>query len=164
MGKLHELITIASNKLRSDYNKRKSIIIKSTNEYYDSIGRSDLEKILLGNADQYHKIFYETNAVNEISKDFKIKNPWDNKAKLNDPERRYLKQFIYNQYVSKFGADENLDTFAKFEKSTELKQLLDLENRDTLDLLLKVPLIKKQSLSKYKSLTTDGLRKFIGQR
>lgn len=163
MGKLHELITIASNKLRSDYNKRKSIIIKSTNEYYDEIGRSDLEKILLGNADQYHQIFFETNAANEISKDFKIKNPWDPRANLKDPERRYLKQFVYNQYISKFGSLE-LDTFAKFEKSTELQQLLDHDNKETLDLLLRVPLIKKQSLSKYKGLTTDGLRKFVGQR
>lgn len=162
MSKLYELITIASNKIRSDYNKRKSIIVKSTNDYYDSIGRSDLERMLLGNADQYHKVFFETH-LGEITNDFKVKNPWDMSANLTDPQRRYLKQFIYNQYISKYGSDE-LDTFDKFEKSGELKQLLDIENKDTFDLLLKVPLIKKQSLSKYKSLTTKGIRGFIGER
>lgn len=162
VAKLRELITIASNQIRSDYNKRHGIIIKNTNDYYAAIGRSDLEKLLIGNAEQYHKVFFET-YNGKITNDFKVKNPWDMSVNLNIPQREYLKRFLYNQYISKHESNISLDTFEKFDKSDELKKLLDPSNKELLDDLLKVPLIKKQSLSKYKALTTFQFRAFVGQ-
>jgi hypothetical protein len=66
-----------------------------------------------------------------------------------------LRRFIYHQYVSKTHSDKNIETFEKFKHSKELADLL--ENKDILERILRVPLIKKQALTKYEGLTTMGL-------
>jgi hypothetical protein len=66
-----------------------------------------------------------------------------------------LRRFIYHQYVSKTHSDKDIETFEKFEHSKQLADLL--ENEDILDKLLRVPLIRKQGLTKYEGLTTMGL-------
>ena len=159
MTKMHDLITIAQNKIVSDFNKKKNIIINATNQYYKEIGRSGLEKFLIGLSDQYHEVFFETHN-GKITRDFKLKNPWDNKSLLSTAERKYLKQIIYCQYINGKYGNLDLDTLDKFEKSSEFSKMMA---DGSIEKLLKVPLIKKQSLSRMKSLTTDGFRKFIGQ-
>ena len=79
---------------------------------------------------------------------------------MSTAERKYLKQIIYCQYINGKYGNLDLDTLDKFEKSSEFSKMMA---DGSIEKLLKVPLIKKQSLSRMKSLTTDGFRKFIGQ-
>lgn len=159
MTKMHDLITIAQNKIVSEFNKRKNIIINATNQYYKDINRLGLEKTLIGMSDSYHEVFFES-YNGKITRDFKLKDPWSDQSVLNTAERKYLKQIIFCQYINGKSPNLDLNTLEKFENSGEFHKMR-LEG--SFGRLLKVPLIKKQSLSRMKALTTDGLRKFVGQ-
>jgi hypothetical protein len=78
---------------------------------------------------------------------------------LNSIQSKYLKKYIYFLYY--YGKEPNteLDTLEKFEKSEELADMLA---DGSIEKILRVPLIKKQSLSRWKTITTDGLWKYIG--
>lgn len=74
MTRLHGMITIAHNKIASEFNKESALLINATNKYYEAIGRSTLQKVIIGDADKYHKVFFEQhNGV--IDNDFRFKNP-----------------------------------------------------------------------------------------
>lgn len=88
---LHDLISLANTKIRDTYSKIQNRITQKTNEYYKLCGRNGLEKVLLGNANPFHEIFFETNQNNKISDQFIYKNPYDLNSKLKDHERDYLK-------------------------------------------------------------------------
>ena len=159
MTKLHDMITIAQNDVVEEFNKKKNIIINATNKYYDAIGRSNLAKTLIGNSDQFHEVLFERHN-GKITNDFKLLNPWDVSNQLTTPQRDYLKTIIFCQYINGKKANLEHDTLEKFENSVDFSEMMA---NGKFDLLLRVPLVKKQSLSRFKTLTTDGLRKFIGQ-
>lgn len=156
--RLNDIISLTQNKITAHYNKIKNSVIKVTNQMYSDLNRSGAEKLLIGNADKYHEVFFEKNG-DKISSDFKLKNPWDPKVNLTSVQLKYLKQYVHFLYLYGKYANTELNTLEKFENSEEFQKMLV---EGTLDKLLKVPLIKKQSLSALKSLTTDGFRKFIG--
>lgn len=74
MTRLHDLISLAQNKITTDYNKIKNIVTKTTREMYAELGRSDLERLLIGNAEKFHEVFFEKDGT-KISTDFILKNP-----------------------------------------------------------------------------------------
>lgn len=158
MTKLHDLISIAQNKITTDYNKIKNIVTKTTREMYAEFGRSDLERVLIGNAEKFHEVFFEKDG-SKISTDFKLKNPWSNNVDLDPAQKKYLKRYIYFLYLYSKNSNKELDTFEKFEKSQELSDLLE---SGSISKILTVPLIRKQSLSRLKTLTTEGLWKYLG--
>ena len=160
ISQLNDIISIGQNKIVETYNKFKNKAIKVTNDMYSELGRSGIEKELIGNADRYHEVFFEK-YNGQVTNDFKLKNPWDAESSktLNTMQKKYLKKYIHLFYMHRNDANKDLDTFEKFEKSQELEVLLATGD---IDKVLKVPIVKKQSLSALKSLTTDGFRKFIG--
>lgn len=157
MTRLHGMITIAHNKIASEFNKESALLINATNKYYEAIGRSTLQKVIIGDADKYHKVFFEQhNGV--IDNDFRFKNPWDLKSNLDNPQRVYLEAVVFNMFkyspLNKYNI-ETLEEFKKHEKFDEWTY--------TGSDLFKAPLVKKMSLSKWKSITTDGFRKTVGK-
>ena len=156
--KMHDLISIKQNQITSEFNKIKKIVTNSTNEMYNKLGRNDLEKMLIGNAEKYHEVFFEKDG-SKLSTDFILKNPWDPNSTLNTIEREYLKRYVYFLYLFGKHSNSDLDTLDKFEKSEEFEQLM---SSGKIKNILSVPLIKKQSLSRWKTITTDGFRKYIG--
>lgn len=156
--RLNDIISLVQNKITKDYNKIKNSVIKVTNEMYAEVGRVKLEKLLIGNADKYHEVFFEKNG-DTISSDFKLKNPWSPTVNLNSLQVKYLKKYVHFLYLYGKYANKELDTLEKFENSLEFQELM---SDGRIEDILKIPLIKKQSLSALKSLTTDGFRKFIG--
>lgn len=158
MTKLHDLITIAQNKIVSEFNKKKNSLTNSSNTYYKESNRLGVEQYLIGDADSLHEVLFET-YKGKITKDFQLKNPWDTNNNLNTAQRKYLKSYILFYYLSRKGSNQDLNTVEKFENSVEFKKLT---SEGKFDILLKPPLIKKQGLTRIKQLTTDGFRKFIG--
>lgn len=158
MTRLHDLISLAQNKITSDYNKIKNIVTKTTREMYEELGRSDLERLVIGNAEKFHEVFFEKDGT-KISTDFKLKNPWSDSSELDPLQRKYLKRYVYFLYLYSKNSNTDLDTFEKFEKSEELKTMLSDE---TINKVLTVPLVRKQSLGRLKTITSEGLWKYLG--
>lgn len=160
ISKLNDIISIGQNKITETYNKFKNKTISVTNQMYKELGRSNIEKELIGNADKHHEVFFEKHN-GKITNDFKLKNPWDSESSktLNTLQIKYLKKYIHLFYLNSRFANKDLNDFDQFEKSEELQTLLATGD---IDKILKMPIIKKQSLTDFKSLTTDGFRKFIG--
>ena len=157
MTKLNELVALAQNKITWDYNIIKNKIVNVTKAMYAELGRSKIEKAFIGAADRYHEVFFETNG-NQISQDFILKNPWKDNT-LNTLQKKYLKQYVHLLYYQTTYSNKDLDTLEKFENSEEFQMLQ--ASGDIKD-VLKVPLMKKQSLSAMKTLTTEGFRKYVG--
>lgn len=157
MTRLHGMITIAHNKIASEFNKESATIVNATDKYYESIGRSTIQKVIIGDADKYHKVFFEQHNKT-ITNDFKFKNPWDPKADLDNDQRRYLEVILFNMFklspLNKF----NITTLEDFKKHSNFSEWTAADSN-----LFKAPLIKKMSLSKWKSITTDGFRKTVGK-
>jgi hypothetical protein len=74
MTKLHDLVTIAQNKITADYNKIKNKVTNTTTEMYSELGRSDLSRLVIGNAEKYHEPFFVQDGANPSS-DFILQNP-----------------------------------------------------------------------------------------
>lgn len=91
--KLHDFISSAFQKIRDEFSKVQNQSVKKTNEYYDKCGRSDLEKVLIGNANKYHEVFLKTKN-GKIDSSFTFKNPYDLSENLKDHERDYLKYML----------------------------------------------------------------------
>lgn len=158
LNQIYDVRNLTQDKISSIYLKEKNKVINLTNAMYKEMGRPWLEKTFIGDADRFYSPFYEHDG-NKLDSEFKLKNPWSKETALTPEQRKYLKQYIHLFYLYRDGSNQELDTFEKFEKSEELKQMLasgEIEN------LLKIPLIPRMNLSELKTLTTDGFRKMVG--
>lgn len=75
MSNLHGLVAIASSKIAETFQTENNIVENASEKYYDAMGRSSLQRMTIGSADDYHRIFYETDNNNKISPEFRFKNP-----------------------------------------------------------------------------------------
>ena len=156
-SRLHSLVAVAKNNIAREFNQEQALIVGGTNKYYDAIGRSTLQEILIGESDKYHEVFYEKHN-GKITHDYQFKNPWDNNSSLDNHQRAYLKQKIFELYkFSKANLGSDIKTLAEFEKHEGFQQIL-AEGK-----IFKAPLVKRIGASKWKTLTTDGFRKTIGR-
>lgn len=155
-NRLHGLITIASNSITSMFSKEQALITKATDKFYSDLGRSDLQKVLIGNADKYYEPLYEQ-YKGKVSQELKLQNPWDNKSNLNTSQREYLKTILFTFY--KYGNPKyKIETLEEFEKHPSFNEIIK-ENH-----FFYIPLAKKVGLSKLGTkLTTNWFRQFIGK-
>ena len=157
---LHDLIAIVHDNIREAYQKVQNRLVKITDTYYKEIGRGRMGQFLVGLANPYHENLFET--INgEIDQSYKFKNPHDMTSNLTDPERKYLKQMLWELYKfkSKKLSDEYIDMdFAKFEKSEKFAEYTS-EKKYYL-----APLTKRNDLTKFGNLTWDDFRKSVGNR
>lgn len=92
MTQLNDFISLAHQKVRDAYSAVQNKIVAYTNKYYDEIGRSGVEKFLIGKANVLHEVFFEPyENSNKISDNFRLKDPYDLSNDLNNPQREYLK-------------------------------------------------------------------------
>lgn len=75
LSNMHNLVAIASSRIASEFQKEQAKVNKTTATYYDAIGRSDLQRMTIGNADKYHKDLFVTGADGKITTEFRFKNP-----------------------------------------------------------------------------------------
>ena len=158
MGDLMGIVMLAMNKITIDYNKFKNPVIANTKAMYQELGRLKTEQYLLGDAEKFYEPFYEKDG-SKINQDLKLINPWGNTPELTDAQRKYLKKFIYFLYLAGNNANHDLDTYEKFEKSEELHIML---STGEIERILRIPLMRKKSGSRAKSITIDGFWKYIG--
>lgn len=162
LSEAHSLVTLGHDKIRGAYAKIQSRIIAKTNEYYEKAGRSGMEKVLLGQAEPYHEVFFEKvrdeKGNEKISNSFIYKNPYDMNANLKDYERDYLKFILWEtfKFKRKLGPEFADMSVESMEKHGRFKEFTN----DTS--YLKAPLAKKTDLSKWS--TTDTFRQLVGKR
>ena len=159
--KLHDLIGLSHTKIREYFMKHQNKIVARTRKYYKDCGRSDLEKVLIGNADPYYKPLYKINKeTGKIDNDFTYKNPWDLNENLKDHERSYLKFITWEMYKWKAKlSSEFIDMdYEQVEKHDKFKEFI----KDKA--FLQVPLVKRIDANKIKSLTTQNLWESVGRR
>lgn len=142
---LHDLISLAHSKIRESYFKIQRKITAKTNEYYTLCGRSDLEKVLIGNANPYHSVLFETKKDSkDISSQFIYKNPYDMKANLKDHERDYLKFILWETYKLKKSLGTEFFEM-DYKDAQKHEKFNDFLNDDA---YLQAPLMKRMDLSK----------------
>lgn len=159
ISKILDFISMGHSQRRQLYGPIANQTTTWTNQYYKDCGRSGLEQTLLGNADPYHRVFYKT--INgKISDDFSAKDPYDLSENLKDHERKYLKKILWELFKDKVAIPESHQklTVEEAEKLPEFEQY----KKDPKYLL--IPLKKRTDSTKWKSLTTNDLRKSIGKR
>lgn len=122
LTKLHDLVAIAQNKIASSFQREHAPIEKATKEYYDSIGRSDLQRWTVGSANKYHKVFFETEN-GEITTEFKFKNPWAESSNLDNDQRNYLKNILFILYKNSALNINDVRTIEDLEKSEAFAEI-----------------------------------------
>jgi hypothetical protein len=134
---LHELIIIGHNKIAFEFEKEHPKVFNASKRYYEDIGRSFLERWAIGNADEHHKVFYETSG-GKITEEFKFKNPWDNSSNLDDNQRKYLKEILFMMYKHSDLNKTKVQTIEDLEKSVDFEKI-----KDGSSVLFYAPLVKK---------------------
>lgn len=160
ISKIMDYVSMGHSKRRELYAPIANQTTTWTNEYYKECGRSGLEQTLIGNADQYHIVFMKKNDKGEIHDSFSTKNPYDLKENLKDHERKYLKKILWELYKDKQPLPE-VHQKLTVEEAEKLPEFEEYRNHPQYLLL---PLKKKTDSTKWKSLTTNDLRKAIGKR
>lgn len=153
---LHELITIGHNKIASEFQKEQNKIFNASSEYYKDINRSVLERWTIGDADEYHKVFYEKTGSN-LDPELKFKNPWNPNSSLDDVQRKYLKNILFLMYKNSSLNKLGLKTIEELEKSSEFEKIKSGESR-----LFYAPLIKKAGATRWVPTFKD-FHKYIGR-
>lgn len=156
LTKLHDLVAIAHDQITSAFQKEHVAITRSTEKYYEAAGRSDWQRMLIGGADKYHKIFFETDN-GEVTSEFRFKNPWDSNANLENHQREYLKNILFVLFKNSNLNNTNIETLEQLEKSQSFEAI-----KDGTSPLFLAPLIKKTGADRW--IPTNGdFKKFIGR-
>lgn len=156
---IFDYISLGHTKIREAYHKIQGPTVAMTTKYYEECGRTGLEKVLIGNAYKYHRVFMKE-SKGKIDDSFSTKNPYDLSENLKDHERNYLKYILWEMYKFKEHLPEeykNMD-YKAFEKSERFKEIIAKPE------YYKIPLMKKLDINKWSSLTTEGFWKMVGKR
>lgn len=158
LKKMHDLIAIAQDKITSDFQAEHAIIGKSTENFYKTIGRSWTQRILIGGADKYNKVFFETDKnTGVLTHELKFKNPWSSGVELDNTEREYLKNILFALYKNSNLNKRGVKTIQELEKSEEF-----FEIEQGISTLFYAPLVKKSGTSKWIPENGD-IKKFLGR-
>jgi hypothetical protein len=157
LSNMHNLVAIASSRIATEFQKEQVKVSRATENYYNAIGRSDLQRVIIGNANAYHKVFFETGANGEITSEFRFKNPWDPNSNLNNPQREYLKVMLFSLFKNSSMNASGVTTMEEFEKSPEF---FDVSNG--MSNLFYAPLVKNSNASKWVPNFKD-FHKFAGR-
>ena len=136
-------------------------IHKLTMEYYDQIGYTKLKRNYIGDSQsRFENLFLKQG--NKVSKEFRTKNPFENTVEnnLTGAEAKYLKNILFEiqKYMLDLTSTEIKAIDPEIEESlrTNEKIAKALDSGD----YFKIPLVRREELSKHKGLIEKGLHAF----
>lgn len=132
-----------------------------TEKYWEDIGFKGIKRTWIGDTQvQFKNMFIQDN--NQVSKEFKVKNPYkiDVENAMTDSERAYLKNMLFE--IQKYMLNLKSDEISKINPES-LDSLLKNEtiaNAIVTGEYFKIPLIRREELSRHKDLFHQGLHGF----
>lgn len=115
-----ELVSEASQQINVETIKIATEVNTATKKFLDAAGVSSVTRNLTGNTDSYYEQLYEqTEDGTEIHGNMILKNPYDPRVSLADPQREYLEVILWS--INRLRMP-HLDAAAKELSYEELKQ------------------------------------------
>jgi hypothetical protein len=163
---INKIISLGNSKIAEGMCDQSAIISSFTREYYKEIGYSNMSQNWVGESQSKHQNLF-IQKEGSVNPEFILKNPYkiDLQNRLEDSERKYLKQMLFN--IQKYMLHLDSNVIKKFENGTlKVDKLEDLMSIPAIaeainsGTYFKAPLVRREELSRHKGLIEGGLGRF----